>query len=176
MACIYRLTQTYSTSIQAITCPQGFTGSQRRRDMDVSEMPHRQKVPLPLQWKSEEHVVINSRNTEENKETVRKQIPWRQQSARANNQFVLCWLQANHGLNAGFRCLFSPASRDEKSAASGEWNQCLLSIKKLPRSSEADNIYSMQLKLLICIQIYTHRSKSKYESEKLWKYLNFLSP
>ncbi len=43
--------------------------------MDVSEMPHREKVPLTLLWKSEEHVVINSRNTEEKKDMVRKQIP-----------------------------------------------------------------------------------------------------
>lgn len=42
--------------------------------MDLSEMPHSEKVPsVPLR-KSEEHVVIKGKNTEK-KETVRKQIP-----------------------------------------------------------------------------------------------------
>lgn len=49
-------------------CPQGFRGGQRRRDMDASELPDKEKVPLPQLWKSEEHVVINGRNTEKKKE------------------------------------------------------------------------------------------------------------
>lgn len=43
----------------------------------------------------------------EKKKATWKQIPWRQLSAGANNQFVLCWLQANHGLNTDFRSVSS---------------------------------------------------------------------
>ncbi len=47
----------------------------------------------------------------------------------------------------------------------------------LPRSSEADNIYIMQLKLLICIKMYTRHSRSEHvkKHEKTWKSLFYFS-
>lgn len=89
-----------------------------------------------MQWKS-------APATEEEKEKVGKQIPRGQLSVRANNQFVLRWLQANHGLNTGF-CSVSSLLCHVTSNLLWEENEinAFLSIKKLPWSSEDDNIYA----------------------------------
>lgn len=147
-------------------CPQRFRGGQKVERCEAPDVPNRKKSVLVTAMKIRGVCCNQQQRHRGERRDVRKQIPWRQLREReliislysADYRLIMAWIQAP--ATSLLCCTTWPQSAERRGGS-----RCLLSIKKLPCSSEADNIYRQRLKALICIKIYIP-NRSKHEKEK----------